>query len=113
MKEIIAVMLMLVAGSAAAIEMPALAIEHKCNLCHTIDKNFVGPAWTDVAKRYRSVKTFTYKGKEYPLKAGLLLKLSNGGAGNWGTMPMYPIDPDDLSQDDLSKLVDFILNLPD
>lgn len=113
MKEIIAAVLMLIAGSAAAVEMPALAVEHKCNLCHTIDHNMVGPAWRDVAKRYRSAKTFTYKGKEYPLKAGMLLKLSNGGAGNWGTMPMYPIDPDDLSQDDLKKLVDFILKLPD
>jgi cytochrome c len=113
MKEIIATMLMLIAGSAAAIEMPALAVEHKCNLCHSIDHKIVGPAFRDVANRYRSVTTFTYKGKEYPLKAGLLLKLSNGGAGNWGTMPMYPIDPDDLSQGDLRKLIDFILDLPD
>jgi cytochrome c len=113
MKGIIAVMLMLVAGSAVAIEMPALAIEHKCNLCHSIDKKIVGPSFKDVANRYRDVSTYTYRGKEYPLREGLVIKLSNGGAGNWGSMPMYPIDPDDLSQGDLKQLVDFILKLPD
>ena len=104
---------LLIAGNAWAIEMPPLAKVHKCNLCHSIDKKIVGPAWKDVAQRYRGVSTYTYKGKEYPLKEGLVMKLSNGGAGNWGSMPMYPIDPDDLSQGDLKKLVDFILKLPD
>ncbi len=104
---------LLIAGKAMATEMPGLAIEHKCNLCHSIDKKIVGPAWRDVANRYRSVTTYQYNGKTYPLREGLLLKLSNGGAGNWGTMPMYPIDPDDLSQGDTRQLIDFILKLPD
>jgi cytochrome c len=104
---------LLIAGNAMAIEMPRLAKEHKCNLCHLIDKKIVGPSFRDVAQRYRNVATYTYKGKEYPLREGLIMKLSNGGAGNWGSMPMYPIDPDDLSQGDLKQLVDFILKLPD
>jgi cytochrome c len=108
-----AILGLLIIGDAGTTEKPSLAIEHKCNLCHSIDKKIVGPAFRDVAKRYRDVSTYIYKGKEYPLREGLVMKLSNGGAGNWGTMPMYPIDPDDLSQGDLKQLVDFILKLPD
>ncbi|MGA8864898.1 MAG: c-type cytochrome [Gallionella sp.] len=108
-----AILALLFCRNVMATEMPGLAIQHKCNLCHSIDNKIVGPAWRDIAKHYRSVTTFAYKGKVYPLKEGLLLKVSNGGAGNWGDMPMYPIDPDDLSQSDLKKLIDFILKLPD
>ena len=79
-----------IAGSALAQDMPPLAKELNCTACHAIDHKVVGPAWRDVANRYtgKGVKTYTYRGKEYPLIEGLVMKVSKGGAGNWGSMPM-------------------------
>ena len=34
-----------------------------------------------------------FQGKEYPLVEGLMMKVSNGGSGNWGTVPMIANDP--------------------
>lgn len=37
---------------ATAAEMPADA-KSKCGMCHAIDKKIVGPAWNDVAAKYK------------------------------------------------------------
>ena len=68
-----------------------------------------GPAWQDVANRYtgQGVKTYTYRGKTYPLIEGLVQKVSHGGSGNWGTMPMPANDPSGAHYDDIKKLVEF------
>ena len=42
---------LVVAGSAAAIDMPQLAHKNSCDACHAMDKKLVGPAWMDVAKK--------------------------------------------------------------
>jgi cytochrome c len=102
---------LMLAGSAMATDMPELAKNHKCILCHSIDKKIVGPAWMDVSRRYKGVTSYTYNNKEYPLEQGLLMKVSKGGPGNWGTMPMIGNDLKSESQDDLKKLVKFILKL--
>ena len=100
---------LMVAGSAMAVEMPPLAHKYNCVACHAIDKKIVGPAWQDVADRYtgQGVKTFTYNGKTYPLIEGLVMKVSKGGSGDWGTMPMPANDPKMLHTKDLTELVEF------
>jgi cytochrome c len=93
----------------ATVEMPALAKELNCVACHAIDKKVVGPAWRDVANRYtgQGVTKYTYEGKEYPLIEGLVLKVSKGGKGNWGTMPMPANDPTGVKKDKITELVKF------
>ena len=65
----------------------------------------------DVSKRYRGVTEYVYKGKKYPLQEGLVIKVSKGGSGNWGPMPMPINDPSGVKQDEIRELVQFILNL--
>lgn len=92
-------------------EMPELAKRLNCSACHSISRRVVGPAWVDVSSRYKNATNFEYQGKEYPLKEGLLLKVSQGGSGHWGQMPMPPIDPNGHMQTDIKELITFILGL--
>ena len=106
MKSIIASMVaaasLMVAGSALAADMPELAKKNNCTACHAIDKKVVGPAWQDVANKYKGDKE---------AEAKLLVKVSKGGSGNWGTMPMPANDPNGTKQDAMKELVKFILAL--
>jgi cytochrome c len=97
------------AGSALAVDMPPLAHKLNCTTCHAIDHKVVGPAWKDVAARYtgKGVKTFNYNGKEYPLIEGLVMKVSKGGSGNWGSMPMPANDPSGAHKKEITELVEF------
>ena len=56
-----------------------LAQKKACMACHGIDKKIVGPAYLDVAKKYKGQKD---------AEAKLVQKIIKGGSGNWGTMPM-------------------------
>lgn len=95
--------------SATATEMPPMAKTLGCVACHAIDKKIIGPAWKDVAEKYtgHGIKKFTYNGKEYPLIEGLVMKVSNGGSGNWGPVPMTPNDPKGLHKKEITELVKF------
>lgn len=100
---------LMIAGGALAVEMPPLAHKLNCVACHAIDHKVVGPAWKDVAERYtgHGVKTYKYNGKEYPLIEGLVMKVSKGGSGNWGTMPMPANDPSGAKKKEITELVEF------
>jgi cytochrome c551/c552 len=114
MKSIItgmAVAGLMIAGSAYAEEMPALAKKNNCTACHAIDKKVVGPAWMDVSKKYKGATKFEYNGKEYGLEEGLMMKVSKGGSGHWGTMPMPANDAAGTKQADIKELVKFVLGL--
>lgn len=107
----VAAICMTVAGPLLSAEMPALAKKDTCTDCHAIDKRIVGPAWMDVSKRYRGATEYVYKGQKYPLVDGLVMKVSKGGSGNWGNMPMPINDPAGAKQADYRELVQFILGL--
>ncbi len=104
MKSIIVSMVaaagLVVAGSALAADMPDLAKKNNCTACHAIDKKVVGPAFADVAKKYKG---------DAGAKANLVAKMIKGGGGVWGAMPM-PANPK-LSEADSAALVDFVLGL--
>ncbi len=102
---------LLFAGHAMAIDMPPEATELNCIACHKIETRLVGPAWMDVSKKYKGAKEFEYKGKTYPLEEGLVMKVSKGGSGHWGTMPMPANDPAGNKKDKIEKLVRFVLSL--
>jgi len=106
-KLILAVSLVASAGllsNTAAADELALAKKSGCLACHAIDKKIVGPAWKDVATRY--------KGKD--AKADMIKKVKAGGKGSWTEVtrgvPMPPYSPR-VSDENIEKLVDFILAL--
>jgi cytochrome c len=93
---------LVVAGSAMATEMPAVAKKNNCTACHAIDKKVVGPAWADVAKKYKG---------DASAEAKLITKVSKGGSGVWGSMAMPANDPAGTKQADIKELVKFVLAL--
>jgi cytochrome c len=95
------------------IKMPDLARKLNCTACHDTERKVVGPAWKEVAKKYHGQATYVYKGKEYPLIDGLVMKVSQGGAGNWGSMPMPPNDPSGVRKSEITELIKFEQSLWD
>ncbi|MBK9132129.1 MAG: c-type cytochrome [Gammaproteobacteria bacterium] len=93
------------ASQVMAADMPPLAASSGCTACHAIDKKVVGPAWADVAKKYKG---------DASAKGHLVDKVKAGGKGNWtevtGGVPMPPYSPR-VSDADIGTLVDFILGL--
>ena len=77
----------------------ALAKKHNCLACHTVDKKTVGPAYKDIAQKY--------KGQN--VAATLQQKVKKGGQGVWGPVPMPPNAA--VPDADIKKLVDWILKL--
>lgn len=110
MKRIIlSLSLMTLAGSCLAIdaEMPPSAAEIGCPNCHAIDHKVVGPAWMDVSKRYRDTRS------DPAAFDALVKKVSKGGSGHWGDIPMVANDPAGKRHDKIVELVKFILALSD
>jgi cytochrome c len=70
-----------------------------CTGCHAVDRKVVGPAFRDVAARYR--------GKQ--VEDQLVRKVKQGGAGAWGQIPMVP-NPQ-VPDPDLRTIVRWILAL--
>lgn len=72
-----------------------------CFICHSVETKRIGPAYKDVAARYRG---------DDGAPAKLFDKVRRGGAGNWGDVPMtsYPIDT--ISDDDLKAAIHWILS---
>lgn len=91
---------LMVAGSAMAADMPAVAKKNNCTACHAIEKKVVGPAWKDVAAKYKG---------DAGAVAHLTTKIKKGGSGVWGKMPM-PASPK-ASDADIKELISFILAL--
>jgi cytochrome c len=126
MKSIIVSMMaaagLMVAGVAAAdTEMPHDLIKPaglQCEGCHKVDSKLVGPAWRDVSKFYNGKMEKSTGGKTAKEASGgksakewLVEKVSKGGKGNWGGVPMSANDPSGAKKADIEKLVDWILAL--
>ena len=67
------------AGTAQADEK--LAQSKNCLACHQIDKKLVGPAYKDVAAKYKDDKD---------AESRLAKKIREGSNGVWGQVPMPP-----------------------
>ena len=100
----IAVAGMLLAGSvnaANADAAKALAQKNGCLACHSIDKKVLGPAYKDVAAKYKGDKT---------AEAKMIAKVKAGGSGVWGPMPM-PANSPQVKDEDIKTIVQWILTL--
>ena len=74
--------------------------KHACIACHAVDKKMVGPAYKDVAAKYRGQKD---------AEAKLMEKVKKGGVGVWGQVPMPPNAA--VPDADVKTLVNWILSL--
>ena len=86
--------------SAPAAAQEALAKKHNCLVCHQVDRKVVGPAYKDVAAKYRNDKS---------AEAKLVEKVEKGGVGVWGQVPMPPNAS--VPDADVRALVKWILSL--
>lgn len=77
----------------------ALATAKNCMACHNIDKKVVGPAYKEVAAKYRGDKT---------APARLAAKVMEGGGGVWGVVKM-PSNPQ-VNETEAKKLVAWVLS---
>jgi cytochrome c len=97
-------MILALALSATA-AMPALADDalaqsKNCMACHNVDKKVVGPAYKDVAAKYKADKTAVDK---------LANKIIKGGSGVWGPVPM-PANSQ-VNEAEAKKLATWILGM--
>ena len=83
------------AGQAQADE--ALAKAKNCMACHAVDKKLVGPAYKEVAAKYKSDKGAV---------AMLAAKIKSGGKGVWGEVPM---PPNNVTPEEATKLATWVL----
>lgn len=70
-----------------------------CMACHQVAAKVVGPAYKDVAKKYAGDKAAEGK---------LVDKVMKGGSGAWGSVPM---PPNNVTKEEATKLVKWILTL--
>ncbi len=90
------------AGAACADEAAdaqALMKKSNCLTCHSIDKKIVGPAYKDVAAKYKG---------QADAEAKLVAKVKKGGSGSFGTMPM---PPQAAKTEDVQAIVHYVLSL--
>jgi cytochrome c len=105
MKRLTAVFGAFLAVAAVQVAAPAIAQEdlakkHNCLVCHQVDKKVVGPAYKDVAAKYRNDKS---------AEAKLVQKVEKGGVGVWGQVPMPPNST--VPDADVRAIVKWILSL--
>jgi cytochrome c551/c552 len=83
----------------------ALAEKAGCLRCHGVTKTIIGPAFHDIAARYKD---------DPSARAALIEIVRTGGKGNWtavtdgGPMPPYG---GRLSNAEIERLVDWVLGL--
>ncbi len=86
------------AAQAQADPVTQLLNRNACLGCHSLEKQVIGPAFRDVAARYKA---------DAAAPAVLAKKLKEGGQGAWGQVPMPP-NPD-LTDPDAKLLVEWVL----
>lgn len=86
-------------GSAHALDAAAaktLHTKNSCMGCHAVDKKLVGPAYKDIATKYKGMEP-----------AKLAASIKAGGSGKWGSIPMAP--QPGLSEADAKVLAEWVL----
>lgn len=91
------------AWAADAVTGPALSEKHFCNGCHQIEAKVVGPAFKDVAAKYKGDKN------DKSASAKLAASIRKGSSGVWGAVPMPPNEG--VSEEEAKVLAAWILGL--
>lgn len=77
-----------------------LARKSGCLACHGVQEKKLGPAYAEVAAKYKGDKS---------AQARLVSKVKTGGSGNWGDMPMPPNAH--IKDEDINTIVAWVLAL--
>lgn len=85
---------------APAFASPELAKQKNCLACHAVDKKLVGPAYREVAAKYKADKN---------AQAVLAKKIREGGVGVWGQIPM-PANPQ-VNEQEAQALAKWVLSM--
>lgn len=91
---------LMIGGSALAADAPAF-MKGKCFACHSVDKKVVGPAFNDVAAKYKGDKEGVSK---------MTTNITHGGKFGWnlGTMPPKGMG---ASDDEVKQAAEYIAGL--
>ena len=81
--------------------LSALAAHQHCDECHAMKEARIGPPFLAVAARYSTEGDAAVN--------RLALKIINGGAGNWGSLPM--VGNERISMEDAQAIARWILAL--
>lgn len=100
-KTLLITALLALAGAAQAGPDEALN-KAGCVACHAQDRKLVGPAFKDIAAKYRGQKDAA---------AQLADKVRKGGKGVWGPIPMPPSGADKIADADLKAALEWVLAL--
>jgi cytochrome c len=82
-------------------KLSPLAAKQHCDECHAVQEVRIGPSFLAVALRYSAERTAA--------EERLAHKIINGGAGNWGNIPMVPNER--VSLEDARAIARWILSL--
>jgi len=91
---------LLATGAVSAQSGEDLLKKSGCTACHANDKKVVGPAYKEVAAKYKG---------DAGAAAKLAEKVKKGGQGVWGPVPMPPNPA--VSDADMKSMVAYILAL--
>ena len=97
---VLAVVGLAATGAASAQSGQDLLKKSGCTACHQNDKKVVGPAYIDVAAKYKG---------DAGAAAKLAGKVKSGGSGVWGPVPMPPHPQ--VSDADIKTMITYILAL--
>jgi len=86
------------AAPAGAQNVDEMLKKYACLACHQVDKKLVGPAYQEVAAKYRGQKD---------AEKVLFEKVKKGGVGVWGQIPMPPNAA--VPDKDLQAMIKWIL----
>ena len=89
----------LLAVGGPALASQDLAKQKNCLACHATDKKLVGPAYKDIAAKYKNDKG---------AHAQLAKKIREGGVGVWGQIPM-PANPQ-VTEQEAQTLAKWVLS---
>ena len=90
---------MLVAGAAEAQNVRALLKTHNCTICHSEREVRTGPAYVDIAVKYR----------HNPKAVSILVAVIRKGVHGEGPWPMPPLP--EVPPADAKKIAEYILSL--
>ena len=86
-------------GTNLSQEFPLLN-KYDCGTCHKKDEKVQGPSYSDIASKYAG---------KADIAKYLSQKITEGGSGVWGTVPMNPHPG--MPKQDLDSIVAYILSL--
>jgi len=89
----------LVGGAAEAQDVRSLLKTYNCNICHADHETKTGPAYVDVAAKYRN----------NPKAVSILVAVIRKGVHGEGPWPMPPLP--EVPPDDAKKIAEYVLSL--